>query len=76
MDNPQPCKPFPVLSWSACKDTGFVASVRSERRTKQSATKPLIPTHTPKHTHKSELKVIPHRSYPESIGPVLEKPEY
>ncbi len=65
-----------MLSWSACKDAGFVASARSDRRTKRIATKPLIPTHTPKHTHKSELKVIPRRSRPESMVPAQEQVVY
>jgi hypothetical protein len=35
-----------------------VISDRNDRRTKRTPIKALVATHTPKHTHKSELKVI------------------
>jgi hypothetical protein len=39
-----------------------MVSDRFGRRIKRVATTPLIATHTPRHTHTSELKVIPRRA--------------
>jgi hypothetical protein len=60
----QPCAC--MLSSSTCNDADSIGPDRSDRVTKRIATMQLIATQTPRHTHKSELKVISRRPPGES----------